>query len=39
MAHGYVPLLILVLEALAAFLFAYWAVRRTDLTGYAMGEG
>lgn len=37
-AHGYIPLLILVLETLAAFLFAVWAVNRTDLTGYAMAE-
>ena len=38
LALGYLPLLILLLETLAAFLFAFWAVNRTDLTGYAMAE-
>jgi len=37
-AWGGVPLLALVLEAVAACLFAVWAIRRTDVTGYAMAE-
>ncbi|MBT3343786.1 MAG: ABC transporter permease subunit [Gemmatimonadetes bacterium] len=35
---GSVPLLVLVLEAVLACLFAVWAVNRTDVTGYAMSE-
>ena len=34
-----VPLVVLLVETLAAFLFALWAVNRTDVTGYAMAEG
>lgn len=37
-AWGGVPLLALVLEAVAACLFAVWAVNRVDVTGYAMAE-
>jgi ABC-type transport system involved in multi-copper enzyme maturation permease subunit len=38
LAFSMTPFLILVLEAFAAFVFALWAIRRTDLTGYAMAE-
>lgn len=38
LSWGGVPLLVLVLEAVLACLFAVWAVNRTDVTGYAMSE-
>lgn len=39
LAAGVVPVVALLAETLAAFLFALWAVHRTDVTGYAMAEG
>ena len=38
LAFGVVPLVVLLVETLAAFLFALWAVNRADITGYAMAE-
>lgn len=38
LAFGVVPLVVLLAETLAAFLFALWAVNRADVTGYAMAE-
>jgi ABC-type transport system involved in multi-copper enzyme maturation permease subunit len=37
-AFSVVPLLVLLAETLAAFVFALWAVNRADITGYAMAE-
>ena len=37
-AFSVVPFVILLVETLAAFLFALWAVNRLDVTGYAMAE-
>jgi len=39
LAFSVVPLVVLLVETLAAFLFALWAVNRSDVTGYAMAEG
>jgi hypothetical protein len=33
-----IPLVVLLLEAGAAFFFAVWAVSRADVTGYAVAE-
>ena len=33
-----IPLVVLLLEAGAAFFFALWAVSRADVTGYAVAE-
>lgn len=38
LAHGVVPLTILTLELLGAFLLALWAVNRADVTGYAVSQ-
>lgn len=38
LAFSVVPLLVLLAETLAAFVFALWAVNRADITGYAMAE-
>ena len=39
LASSVVPAVVLLAEVLAAFLFALWAINRTDVTGYAMSEG
>ncbi|MBT4501858.1 MAG: ABC transporter permease subunit [Gemmatimonadetes bacterium] len=37
-AFSVVPFVVLLVETLASFLFALWAVNRLDVTGYAMAE-
>ncbi len=38
LAFSLVPVVVLLLETGAVFLFALWAVNRADVTGYAIGE-
>ena len=38
LASSLAPAVVLPVESLAAFLFALWAISRTDVTGYAMTE-
>jgi hypothetical protein len=38
LADSVVPAVMLLTETLMAFLFAVWAVNRTDVTGFAMAE-